>query len=253
MTQPKILFPYRTCSEGAKLLRNQLKCKFLKRRTSAPYPRKRVINWGSSRYPLRNSFSRCLGWWNNPLSVLNASNKLATFFLLKNRVNIPEFTTESSEALEWLPTPIVCRQKLRGHSGQGIVIAEKEEEVVEAPLYTKYIKKTRECRIHVFCGKIILVQEKKRKKDVPDNEVNWRIRNNGNGFVFAKFVKPIHPDGLRQALMAIKALNLDFGAVDIIYNKAEDKWYVLEINTAPGLSPETAKIYANAITRELNK
>ena len=46
---------------------------------------------------------------------------------------------------------------------------------------------------------------------------------------------------------AIKALGLDFGAVDIIYNEAEDQHYVLEVNTAPGLEGTTLQKYTEAI------
>ena len=50
-------------------------------------------------------------------------------------------------------------------------------------------------------------------------------------------------------MLAIKVLGLDFGAVDIIYNKQEDKWYVLEVNTAPGIYGTTLDKYVNAIMR----
>ena len=42
----------------------------------------------------------------------------------------------------------------------------------------------------------------------------------------------------------IKALKLDFGAVDIIRAK-NGKLYVLEVNTAPGLEERKLQIYAD--------
>jgi D-alanine-D-alanine ligase-like ATP-grasp enzyme len=44
---------------------------------------------------------------------------------------------------------------------------------------------------------------------------------------------------------AVAALGLDFGAVDIIEDK-EGNFYVLEINTAPGLEGHTVTSYAKA-------
>jgi D-alanine-D-alanine ligase-like ATP-grasp enzyme len=39
---------------------------------------------------------------------------------------------------------------------------------------------------------------------------------------------------------------LDFGAIDIIYNESRDQAYVLEVNTAPGLTGQTIQSYADA-------
>jgi D-alanine-D-alanine ligase-like ATP-grasp enzyme len=47
----------------------------------------------------------------------------------------------------------------------------------------------------------------------------------------------------------VYALGLDFGAVDILRDD-EGKWYVLEINTAPGIADQSAVTMGDAI-REL--
>jgi hypothetical protein len=47
-----------------------------------------------------------------------------------------------------------------------------------------------------------------------------------------------------EALRAVLALNLDFGAVDVIYNQHRDRAYVLEVNTAPGIAEYTTNVYA---------
>ena len=49
------------------------------------------------------------------------------------------------------------------------------------------------------------------------------------------------------AINAIRALHLDFGAVDIIYNERENQFYVLEVNTAPGLEGTTLQKYTESI------
>ena len=60
-------------------------------------------------------------------------------------VNIPEWTTDKAVATTW-GTDVVCRTKLNGHSGAGIVLGT----VVDAPLYVKYKKKRHEYRVHFF-------------------------------------------------------------------------------------------------------
>ena len=61
---------------------------------------------------------------------------------------------------------------------------------------------------------------------------------------------------LDQAKLAVKATGLDFGAVDIIWNNLQEKAYVLEINTAPGLegqSVETYKKFLNELLAEVGR
>jgi len=55
------------------------------------------------------------------------------------------------------------------------------------------------------------------------------------------------------ALAAVSALGLDFGAVDIIYNEHENQYYVLEVNTAPGLEGTTVEKYAEAFAKEFSR
>ena len=58
------------------------------------------------------------------------------------------------------------------------------------------------------------------------------------------------PDVCRSlAIDSVAALRLDFGAVDIIWNKRHDRYYTLEVNTAPGLEGTTLERYSNAIRR----
>jgi D-alanine-D-alanine ligase-like ATP-grasp enzyme len=62
------------------------------------------------------------------------------------------------------------------------------------------------------------------------------------------------PADLRDvALQAVKALDLHFGAVDIIWNKKDNKCYVLEVNTAPGVEGTSTEIYADSIKAYLQK
>jgi D-alanine-D-alanine ligase-like ATP-grasp enzyme len=97
---------------------------------------------------------------------------------------------------------------------------------------------------------LIAWQEKKRKLGVPDDEVNWQIRNNANGFVYVR--EDVNPDqrAIDLAIAAVKVLGLDMGAVDLIFNEKQDKWFLLEVNTAPGLEGTTPHDYATAIRKE---
>jgi glutathione synthase/RimK-type ligase-like ATP-grasp enzyme len=148
----------------------------------------------------------------------------------------------------------MCRTKLHAHSGDGIVIAERRDQLVNAPLYTQYVKKKQEYRIHVGRkpgGKasIIFIQRKAKKNGF--DGANFKIRNLANGFVYVEEEElEAFPCILEEARKALEATGLAFGAVDIIYNEHQNRAYVLEINTAPGLEARTAQAYS-AFFREI--
>jgi hypothetical protein len=249
MTRFRVL-PYRQGSKGAKALATALGGKVLKLEGSAFIPQAEdvIINWGSI-----VDHPSCLCPMlplNPPGAIRCASNKLRFFRMMRDAGHngiIPEFWEKTND----IPDdafPIVCRTVLAGHSGDGIVIANDRSGLVPAPLYVRYIKKELEFRIHV--GRkgdettIISIQRKARNKDVPNEQVNWQVRNHQNGFVYVR--QGVNPPAcvLDVARTGLLASGLDFGAVDVIYNTIQEKAYVLEINTAPGLEGTTVEDYA---------
>lgn len=169
-------------------------------------------------------------------------------------MQLPTFSSEREFAEDLIRSgkTVVCRTVLNGHSGVGIVLASKVEELVDAPLYVEYVPKKEEYRVHVFKGKAIHSSRKARKADVPEGEVNWKIRNHNNGFIFQHENFEIPEGVVQQALIAVEQCGLDFGAVDVIWNDKQQKAYVLEINTAPGIEGVTLSKYVEAIQNYAN-
>lgn len=238
------VLPYRQGSRGARELAYALGGRVLRLQGSRYVPRARdvVVNWGNTDPPMLAGI-RML----NGRGIRQASNK-KTFFESVRRHDpdiIPPFWTSMGD----IPAdayPVVCRTVLAGHSGEGIVIAENREQLVPAPLYVKYIKKQDEYRVHV--GKqngvdftIIDVQQKKRRHE--HENPNWKVRNLANGFIYAREGVEPPPCVLDVARRALACVDLDFGAVDVIYNARENRAYVLEINTAPGITGTTVERY----------
>lgn len=240
-----LIYGYKFASESSKVLSKALGAKRIKHNSTTfiGRARKTVINWGCSELPDEVMKCQIL---NHPDAVRLAANKLHTFNALEAAgVSIPPFTTHRDKTANW--TTIVERHVLNGNSGEGIVICEEGDELGDAPLYTKYIPKKNEYRIHVFNGEVIDTQRKARVKDVADEDVNWKIRNMDNGFIFARNEDHNIPYGVcLEAHKAVLGLGLHFGAVDVIYNEKEHKAYVLEVNTAPGLSGTTLEKYVEA-------
>lgn len=239
------IYPYNSNSQSAKSLAEALGIKRLKREGKG-IKAKTLINWGCSQV------SRQIAWADNYLNtpdcVAVASNKLHAFKALQGHCSIPMFTELKEEASKWLVEgvckTVVCRTVLNGHSGQGIVLSDTPEALVDAPLYVQYIPKKHEYRVHVFQGKVLFVQQKKKREGF-DN-ANFQIRNHQNGFIYAHQDLQVGEKLEDEAKAAIMAIGLDFGAVDIIYNEKQNRYFVLEINTAPGLQGETLKRYVEA-------
>lgn len=243
------VYPYKQGSRSAKMLAAALGGKVLKRINSRFVPKTDdvVINWGSSEVP---DFA--------PATVLNpkvdvAQCKLASFLAFKERgVKVPPFWTNRDDIPD-SAFPVMCRTKLRGHSGDGIVIANTRQGSVDAPLYTQYMKKKHEYRVHIMRSPdpdpdvtqfmAFFIQRKAKKNGVTNP--NWQVRNLAGGFAFKEVAYNDVPSCvIAEAYKAMDALDLDFGGVDVIYNDANCAAYVLEINSACGLEERTADNYA---------
>jgi D-alanine-D-alanine ligase-like ATP-grasp enzyme len=179
--------------------------------------------------------------------VALARDKVRAFLQFRDEgVACVPWTTDSREAAIWLSkgAPVVVRHSTTGQGGSGIEIVESGAIPLDAPLYTKYVKRKSEFRVHVFRGAIIDVQEKKKRRGV---EVDYRVRNFDNGWVFCR--EDVHCPGAvgDAAIDAVRVLGLDFGAVDVGWNERKQEAYVFEVNTAPGIEGTTLEKYSNKI------
>lgn len=237
-------------SEGAKHLAEALDVRRIRHEGSryVPRPGHKILNWGSSNLP---EYLKVATIINKPEAVAVAVNKLSFFNKLNGNQFLPPFVTTLDEASAMIDGGhmVVCRTVLNGHSGQGIVLAEFKEQLVNAPLYVQYIPKKEEYRVHIVDGQVIDIQQKARRHDVPDP--NWRIRNHANGFIYKREGVSPHPSVMEVGMETVKQLGLDFGAVDIIWNNKQERAYVLEVNTAPGLEGTTVEKYAEALRKYL--
>lgn len=238
------LYPYKLASASAKEIARALGVKrIIPGGKYRPTPSTTVINWGSSSMHFDNN-----NVVNKSSAVAKAANKLSAFLTMQlSGVSTVEFTTEARKVAAWLNVgnKAVVRHKLSANSGDGIEILRRGDEVPYAPLYTKYLRKDREFRVHVFKGNVFDFQEKKKKSGYihEDNANSSLIRSHLNGWIFCRS-GVICPEYIQQeAIKAIKSLGLDFGAVDII--DAGGKAFVLEVNTAPGMEHTTLANYVN--------
>jgi glutathione synthase/RimK-type ligase-like ATP-grasp enzyme len=245
----KYIYSWNPHSAGAKKLAEALGWPRLRHEGSRfrGRPDKLVVNWGSSQMPQQVMRCRVINPWTQ---VAIASDKLLTYEVLAQtgecQYLLPFYTTHKETAEQWRrenESSMLSRLVLNGHGGQGIRFARHDEPMVDAPLYVEYVAKKEEYRIHVL-GEKVSVQQKKRRLEVPDAQVNWRVRNHGGGFIYAR--ADVQPPELvaRAARDAIHHLGLHFGAVDIGWNDKHRRATVYEVNTAPGLEGTTVLEYA---------
>lgn len=164
-------------------------------------------------------------------------NKLKELQLLvQNGVNTVPFAANAND----VTVPLMGRS-LHHTRGSDIIVYRVHQPSrmynVRHDYFTQLVPKAREYRVWAFRGTPIGTYEKvlsyPRKNGRHGRHVevwNWR---NGYAYEFR------HPDNVEALLKdvgtaAVEALGLDFGASDIILGTDRD-YYVLEVNTAPGV------------------
>ena len=267
------IMPY-GASKSAKALQKALKAELgvnvlrLKRNGTSNFRGRNgdtIINWG-----FRGNFGPIRGdanLLNIPSAIHNASNKLRCFNKLIydcNYRDIPQVWTNGNE-IPRTSFPVYCRTKVGSSQGRGIVVANSPEELVDAPLYTQGVG-GKEYRFHVWNGRVIFTQQKKRMSSERLAEegiesANEMVRNHKNGYIFAcNSVDPVDQNVIDAATRAVNCLDLYFGAVDMrVENKYDEeqdeeyqKPYLLEVNTAPGLESESCiAAYVRAVRDDL--
>lgn len=168
-----------------------------------------------------------------------------------------EFTTSRPEAAKWCDQEghfVFGRRLLNASCGDGIMVfnPESDDSLLDAPLcpvYTKYKKKKREFRVHVFKDKVVTVVEKRRKKDW-EGQQDTKIRNLANGYIFCQDMEltpTLYARITDLSLKASKVCTSDFKGVDLGYNEKNDDLFVIEVNSAPGIEGSNVQKYVEVM------
>lgn len=246
------IYPYKITSRGAREIRDCLEEQNIDAllvypdRDYRPQPADIIIGWGAGTCPRWEGHS---GLYLNHWRVCNnAINKLRTFEMFAAAgVPCPEFTTDQGKAKNWLRyghSPIVVRHTLEGMDGDGVELADKMETIPYAPLYTKYLRKTEEFRVHVFQGEAVYCQIKEKRTGF-EGTPNPQVRTTSQGWGLST-ADECPKECQEAAIAAVAAVRLDFGAVDVVWNK----YYgaaALEVNSAPELNERVAQAYCSKI------
>lgn len=215
--------------------------------------------------PQLSSYKMCIRWGctafsglvaeftvNTPESIGLASRKDAALLTMQRagvRVPLSKSVEElSADNVDKL-LPAVFRTRYH-QGGRGFALVNSVEEFLilgkEFTHGVQLIDKVSEWRVHSgdFLGRRLLIVQKKFLPEFNnmEDEVVWNFKN---GWRFSTtFSIRLIPDGLvGEAEAAVKSLGLHFGAVDIVESRSGEV-FVLEVNTAPGLTcPATQEPY----------
>lgn len=186
-----------------------------------------------------------VNWTGGPVDpegqlVLNAfarSNKLSQAIRLTT-AGIPTITVSfRKEGPDWYAR--------RSSHQQGFDFTNKKLQSgrLEADYFVKKEELTDEWRVHVFRTRKDNMRVLRCARKVPNSE-NYHpwVRSHRLGWKLS-YVGGIPDVGRSISRSAVRALLLDFGAVDIGFNR-EGNPLVLEVNTCPGLEGGTLDLYA---------
>jgi len=183
---------------------------------------------------------------NSPRSISISANKRSSRILLQQEgFSVPQSFVSISEVPQNL-FPVIIRPEYH-HAGQDIIIAEDSNvKIPYSPYYvSQYMKKTREIRAYIFNSRIFGMADK-IPKDI--NAIAW---NHAQGGSFQNIRWGNWPmEGAELALKSSEFLGLNFSAVDLMFY--EDRWYILELNTAPTLTPYRINCFVKALVGYIN-
>lgn len=211
---------------------------------STPQDQIPIIRWGSARFIELDNLYLDTPILNHGDEIeFNLHKDWAHKKMLEAGVRAPAMWTDymtAKRASREMGTDFLRRRK---HHVQGKDIIrlnprrDKLSRERRSGYYVQYLEKEAEFRLHIFQDKCIGVAEKVRREDEEASNTIWNFENGWDLVYTPKDQReediPNYREMEGESIKALRALNLDFGAVDIIM--AENKPYILEVNTAPKL------------------
>lgn len=251
-----IIYPYKKGSRGASAIKNCLRDMGVSAFTLQRPPNRKnslIINWGNSQFDYDTKGYVVV---NDPFMVHAMSNKIQFFENTVHSEDTLEWTRNRDKAIEW-KDKVFARTKVEASGGEGIVVYDPEAdiELPQAPLYTRYVPKTHEYRLHMARalrggGFTVMMAQRKVFVKTPERPapLDWKVRSHDNGFIFQRqpdFEKiPAAVMGCAGRIMSDHFPHMHFAALDVMYHAKRDKAWVIEGNTAPGLENDSVRVYA---------
>lgn len=243
-----LLYPYKKGLNSTKHLR-EAGCKV--RYATSRVRQGVAMAWGNSTPP---AWSDRVRWINHPKGIPQVADKLRW---AETGLG-PEYTTDPEVAKEWASVKgekVMCRTITNGSGGAGIVVARNPDQVVLAPFYTRYFRKTREYRV-VYSEHtgVVYAASKRLRTNVSLDLDSLLIRTKDNGFVYQMEHDEI-PQAVLSATWAASVVlsspyyGLNLLGYDVAYNAETDEALVIEANSAFGLNEHSGQLVCDALEK----
>jgi len=138
-------------------------------------------------------------------------------------------------------------KKMHSQGGIGIKLA-KSHQAIPDKYYQEFIKNRKfELRIHGF-----LWQDSKewevQKRFGKEGEIAWNFHNGGRFQTVHNASGGVFSSAKEAAVKMLKIMGMAFGAADFLVTD-KNELYFIEMNSAPGFTEFSEKIYTNAFTK----
>jgi len=246
----------RKCGATARAIRDEFEILGVPTTFSEDPPNNRdtnIIRWGTSRKGIKVNGVV----FNSRSAIARSTDKYRTLEVLRDSGDIvwhvPQFHKNPRALLHFLGrnAPIVWRGKNHSHGRDFEYIenlGEATHNTEDDGYYMAYIDKAREYRVFATPYKALIVYEKKPMVEEPDN-YRWNMEF-GYRQEQIKDITLSTLGAIHLAIDSVKALGLDFGAVDILETK-DGEVYVIECNTAPTLGEYSLPIVVSHMVSTL--
>lgn len=206
---------------------------------------------------------------NTPDAIKNSANKLLMKQCFKEAGVKTADWAKQNEEIEF-EYPIVAKH-IKGSRNRGNTKIDNSEQFdawiigkdLNNYIFEKFYNYSREYRLHVSEDGCFYTCRKMLKSDTPADK-RW-FRNDSNSVWIVEeneqFDKPVNWDEvIEESVKALKAVGLDFGAVDLRIQSAKNKdgkalekpdFIVIEINSAPSFGEKTLEHYTELIPKLL--
>jgi hypothetical protein len=185
---------------------------------------------------------------NKNCSVGNKLTQARALFESNNHQAIKPLLYE--DALRVVPAFPVLARNVQHTKGRDIRLCLEPWQVRAlrgiSDFFVPYEHSEREFRVWAFRKKHLATYEKQLVRPAQFTRIG---RNYANGFAFNHIDRHEVPDALKEtARWALRTLNLDFGAVDIL--QCGNDYKVLEVNSAPGVADDR-RLVINKLARHI--
>jgi len=188
------------------------------------------------------------------LPTLNAKSGMSDKYeqlrtLLKAGVRVPPLYGEAAN----IQFPLLARKR-QHRAGKDLMPVFQPEEIpwrlaAGAQFFVQYVPVADEYRVWVYRKSHLGTYEKTMVRPAEYKKIG---RNYKNGFAFRLVDSDRVPRGaVDEAVKSVAALGLDFAAVDILRGK-DGQFYVLELNTAPGVEGPNRQVIQGLVRKWTN-